>query len=350
MQPLQGYSMDFNKDFSKLKVGTERRTYKGRVIQADADFYCYFVAKPEESLMSNVKKLINILETNRKMMGAEHVNAHITLGSKGGRYQTSTVKPYQVSRVIKNESEKSAIKTRVAEVRGELANWVGTDTITVIADATTEADDSISEYHNMYNKSGKGISIIDSGDKDLNMNQGVHRDSYTKKLIRVTGYGITQYKKVGNVKPKLVGYGDSWFWHQMLMGDPVDGVPGLEKITGELLNEYMPLKKFNPARKDAPCGPAKAVAILSGVKSKVTAARRVFNAYLSYYGLKTKTRMVEQAFLLWMRRDGNVWDCIKYMKECGLQIEPSKEQIVIVNRWAEMMIAIHGKGCVKVKL
>jgi len=334
-------------DFKKLNVSSEPVIYKGRVVQADADFYCYFVADVDQPLAANMKRLINILDTNRKMMGAVYTNAHITLGSKGGRHEMATVKSYQKVRATKAVD---ATKERVKEIRSELANWAGTDTITIIANLITEADDSISQYHTEYNASGKGLSIIDSGDKDLNMNQGVHRDSNSKKLVRVTGYGTTEFKDVGNVKPKLIGYGDSWFWHQMLMGDPVDGIPGLEVCTGEILNEYLPTKKFNPKRKNAACGPAKAVAILSGVKNSNTAALRVFGAYFSYYGVNAEERIIEQAFLLWMRRDGNVWDCVKYLKECGINVTPTQDQQDRVNRWVGLMTAIHGKGCVKVEL
>ena len=76
-------------DFKSLDVRVQEKvvTYKGRVLQADADFYCYFVANLEKSVTSNVKHLLKILEMNRTMVGAEHSNAHITLGSKGGRHE-----------------------------------------------------------------------------------------------------------------------------------------------------------------------------------------------------------------------------------------------------------------------
>lgn len=333
-------------DFNKLDLPKIDKTviYKGRVVQADADFYCYFVANLETSVASNVQHLLKILETNRKMSGAEHLNAHLTLGSKGGRHEMATVKAYQQDR------KDSDIKTRVREIRSEMANWAGSDTITVIANLITEADDSISQYHAEYNASGQGLSIIDSGDKDLNMNQGVHRDSNTKKLIKVEGYGKTEYKEVGNTKPKLIGYGDSWFWHQMLMGDRADDIPGLEKLSGELMNEYVPTKNFNPNRKSAACGEKKAVAVLLGVNSSSVAAKRVLNCYREYYGDSCTERFIEQAFLLWMRRDGNVWDCIQFFRENGLDIMPSEDQIERVNRWATLMTAIHGEGCVKVEL
>lgn len=330
-------------DFEKLDVTItpQVKIYKGRVVQADADFYCYFVAKLDESVHSNLHHLLNILETNRKMIGAEHLNAHITMGSKGGRHEMATVKPYQADR------KDSELKTRVRDIRTELANWAGSDTITVIANVISEADDSISQFHTEYTD---GLSIIDSGDKDLNMNQGVHRDSYSKKLLKVDGYGVTDYREVGNTKPKLVGYGDSWFWHQMLMGDSADDIPGLEKVAPETLNEYIPLKKFNKNRKSAACGEKKAVSILSGVINSREAASRVFDAYSQYYGAQAEERFVEQAFLLWMRRDNNPWDCIKFCKNVGLNVTPTEDQIKRVNDWVGLMVALHGKGCVEAKL
>lgn len=331
-------------DFSKLNVEdniNKTVIYKGRVVQCDADFICYFVANLDAPLANNVKHLLKILDTNRKMMGCEHMNAHITMGSKGGRHEMATIKPYQEDR------KPGETKDRVREIRGELANWAGSDHITVIANFIVEADDSISRYHTAYNKSGCGLSIIDSGDKDLNMNQGVHRDSNTKKLIRVEGYGKVEYKDVGNTKPKLKGYGDSWFFYQMLIGDGADNIPGLEKLSAEHMNEYVPLKKFNPNRKPGLCGEKKAVAILEGVSSSTIAAKRVWACYVGYYGLKAEERFVEQAFLLWMRRDGNMWDCIEFCKECGLEVKPSEDQLKRATNWMQLMTALHGKDCLK---
>ena len=331
-------------DFSKMDTGDnlgKTVIYKGRVVQCDADFYCYFAANLDYPLHNNMKHLLNILETNRKLCGAEHMNAHITMGSKGGRHEMATVKPYQADR---NKADPE-VKERVRELRSELANWWGTDEITVIANVVTEADDSIVSYHTAYNASGLGLSIIDSGDKDLNMAQGTHRDSNSKRLVNVTGYGKTGYKEVGNKEPKLKGYGDSWFWHQMLMGDGTDDIPGLEKVGVDTLNEYKPTKKFNPKRKPGLCGEKTAVRILSQVTDSKTAGNLVLSCYRETYGSKAVERFVEQGFLLWMRRNKNPWDSIDFYKECGLVgVEPTKGQLNKVGNWKQLMIGLHGKG------
>ena len=309
-----------------------RQVVGSRVLQFDADFACYEVADLEQPAIDNFRNLIDFLHMKRVMVGAGHINAFITLGMKSGREQMATVKPYQ-----ENRDPDVPIKVRVRELRHLLANYSSSN-VTVIVGHFFEADDLLCRYQEEMIKAGRiSDSVLMSGDKDLWMVQGHHADPKTGRMWLVNGYGHTEYREVGNVKPKLVGEGTSWFWHQMIMGDKVDNIPGLPKLGNATMDIYLPLKsgKSRPHGSTA-CGEAKAVAILEGVKDDRTAARRVWAAYSTYYGSTAVNRFIEQAYLLWMQRDTNEWDCIKFFAECGIKCSPSIEQQVIVEKFREI--------------
>lgn len=296
----------------------------GRVLQYDADFACYECAWTDKSVSENIHSLKGNIEVKRLMAGAQFVNTHVTVGLKGGRAEMATVRPYQEKR---NEGNLER-RERASVLRNFLVNY-SNETVTPIVNILQEADDSLTQMQEArIVMLGVESSVIMSGDKDLWMSMGYHADPTTGKFYLVDGYNHTEYRDVGNVKPKLVGEGTSWFWHQLLMGDTVDNIAGLETISGKMLNKYLPLKKYNASRKPAQCGEAKAVAVLSGVTNDKEAARRVLEAYTETYNVTAKERLVEQAFLLWMRRTSNPRDCVLFLNESGIkcQFSPTQER------------------------
>jgi hypothetical protein len=169
------------------------------------------------------------------------------------------------------------------------------------------------------------------------MAMGMHMDVRSGEVYTVKGYGQTMYKEVGNTKPKLVGRGTSWFWHQLVLGDKADNIPGLPMLTGRLAERYIPLKKPNPARKDLACGEAKAVAMLKGVTTDREACNRVLEAYNAYYGAHGLERLFEQAFLLWMRRTDDELDVLTFWSEtCALQYKLTKPQMVALSLFTDL--------------
>lgn len=330
--------MDFQalgESASKSEV-TARQTVKGRVLQYDSDFACYEVSDLDEPLSKSFKRLQEHIEVKRGLAGAEFVYAHITLGSKSGREAMATLKPYQ-----DNRDPDAPIKVRVRELRHLLANYTS-DTVFPVFDHNYEADDMMVRHqHARIKTHGWESSVIMSGDKDLWMGQGYHCDPKTGRLYMVKGYGQTSYKEVGNVKPKLVGEGRSWFWHQMIMGDKADNIPGLEKITNRMLDMYLPLKGRKPRKEGSVAsGEAKAVAVLEGVTTDKEAAQRVYQLYWDYYGGSASTRFIEQAYLLWMQRNDNPWDVLDYLHNtCGLKVLPSEEQLRKVAVFKELVCA-----------
>lgn len=314
--------MDFNAigKAAALNESGAKPIVKGRVLQYDADFACYECAFLDDSVQTNYKQLLKHIDVKRQMAGAQFVNVHLTLGMKGGREQIATVKAYQEQR-----DPNVPIKVRVRELRNMLVN-TRTETIKPIINTLQEADDSITQHQTAMIKAGKEqLSVCMSGDKDLWMVQGVHCDPKDGYMWTVNGYGKTDYKDVGNVKPKLVGEGTSWFWHQMLMGDKADNIPGLPKLSGRLANIYVPTKKLNPKRTALACGEAKAVAVLKDVKYDQVAAARVYECYLDHYGQQASEMLWEQGFLLWMRRTNSLFDVTKYFAECGLDFVKESE-------------------------
>lgn len=306
---------------------------KGRVLQADADFFAYEYAFLDESVNENFKRLRKHLEVKRQMAGAEFINVHLTMGLKGGREQMATVKGYQEHRT---DPARDPIKVRVRELRSLLAN-LRTETIFPVVNMTQEADDSLTQCQEIARKEyGNESSVIMSSDKDLWMVNGLHCDPKTGMMYNVDGYGGCSYKDVGNVELKLIGRGTSWFWHQMIMGDGADNIPGLPKLTGRLANLYLPNKKYDPHRKAIACGEAKAVAMLQDVRNDALACFRVLEAYIDYYGVEGKERFFEQAFLLWMRRTENPLDVLDFLTPLGFSYELTQVQLQALKRFEEL--------------
>lgn len=318
--------MDFNAmgTTASKTDSASRSTVTGRVLQDDTDFICYRCANLDKSEAEAFKAVLDNLDNARRMAGAERVNMHLTMGMKGGRVEMATVQPYQEKRNAKKNPE---LAYRVGRLRDMLANHKSSRFIPVV-NIAQEADDSLRQMQfARIQTHGLESSVMRSGDKDLWFAEGLHMDDMGR-FYTVDGYGWTEYREVGNVKPKLIGQGTSWFWHQLVMGDTADHIPGLPQISGRLLNRYIPTKTYNAKRKAASCGEAKAVAMLKGVTTDSEAAARVMEGYQEHYGMILGAEMlVEQAFLLWIRKTTKLAEVIHYLRDCGLNVSFTKAQI-----------------------
>jgi hypothetical protein len=327
---FKGISMDFQKlgkDASKSDHMT-RAAVPNRVLQHDTDFSCYECANLDEPASKAFKRILDKVNMDRVMVGAEHVNMFITLGEKSGREDMATVKVYQEER-----DPNKPIKILVREIRHLLANATELpDNMSVVVGLHHEADDLMCRYQN----SDIENSVIMSGDKDLWMVQGKHADPKSARIWTVDGYGQTAYRDVGNTKPKLIGEGYSWFWHQMIMGDSVDKIPGLPKISNSMLDVYTPLKSGKP-RNDGfgLCGESKAVEVLKGVTTCKEAMKRVYELYWETYRGRAMEMFIEQAYLLWMQRNDNPWDVLYYLTDLGMKVRPTERQIKVVGEFKE---------------
>ena len=132
----------------------------------------------------------------------------------------------------------------------------------------------------------KGIldTVICSRDKDLRQVNGW---VYSWELGKQSRWG-PEFVADGNSfvglskdRRKLEGTGKLWFYGQLLTGDSVDNIPGLEK-----------------------CGPVKAYEILKD-KGMEEAWESVKGAYQERYKAAWKERLEEQGRLLWLIRHIN---------------------------------------------
>lgn len=334
--------MDFNRigEHAAKHDAVSRQEVPDRVLQYDADFACYEVANLDEPPSKNFRALLRKIDTLRRLSGSQWVNAHVTMGEKSGRESMATVKQYQ-----ENRDPDAPIKVRVRALRLLLANMKHSKEFPRIRPAASffrEADDTMCTLQNLrIAELGKQSSIIMSGDKDLWMVQGLHCDPKDGRIWEVAGYGKTEYRDVGNVKLKLVGEGTSWFWHQMIMGDGADNIPGLERLDHAIADQYLPLKT-GKARKDGnmACAEAKAVAILQGVKRDELAFNRVFDAYVAYYGALATERFLEQAYLLWMQRSYDVQDVLIFLNSTtSRRFEFTSEQTIKLRKYTDRVVA-----------
>ena len=302
---------------ASISDSLERAIVTNRVLQHDTDFACYRVAANlDETIQQCVKRVLRIVNARRKQAGAAFVNMHLTVGLKSGRKEMATVEAYQEKRNKKSNPE---VPYRVEQIRASLASKCSGSYKAVVSHLI-EADDNLRMYQiRQIEKHGIASSVMDSGDKDLWFTDGWHMND-SGKFYLVDGFGHTEYREVGNVEPKLVGEGTSWFWHQMIMGDSVDNIPGLPQISNTTLDVYFPLKS-GKKRKDGSgsCGEAKAYKMLKETTSNGQAFGIVCEAYEAYWHDKADWRemLVEQAFLLWIRRTSKLTDVLDFLNENG---------------------------------
>lgn len=155
------------------------------------------------------------------------------------RYDLAKTKPYKGTR----KGEKPwHYENLAAYMKGVL----GADIVTGI-----EADDAMA----IEQVKGNGTTIICSRDKDLRQVPGWF---YSWELGRQPSFGPNYSEDRGTIslhssRKKIVGDGLAFFYSQVLTGDTVDNIPGLDG-----------------------CGPVKAFSILDGADDMLMAVREEF--------------------------------------------------------------------------
>ena len=298
----------------------------GRHLQLDADISCYEAAYIDESLEKNINNLKLNIETARLMAGATMCNMHLTMDKKG-REHIAMVKEYQANR----QNRDPELKARVWELRHFLSTYE-TPTCFPYPWTEQEADDGMAQFQvlRIRNTRRFDLSVIMTTDKDLNMVPGmhIHQNSFVERTHR-GGYGHCDL--LATQSGKLVkGIGTSFFWHQMLMGDGADNIPGLPWLSPGIMNKYFPTKAIRNAKSDKTratlclkrpaglCGAVTAHKLLLGITSDHAAYERVLECYEGWYTEGTfatwrgdiiacspKIMLIEQARLLWMKRTLN---------------------------------------------
>ncbi len=156
--------------------------------------------------------------------------------------------------------------------------YIATSFDTTVANGC-EADDLICIEQT--SRLDKLDTIICTRDKDLRMCEGWH---YGWECGLQPEFGPHYYNKLGEISlvktksgNKLVGGGKAFFFAQLLTGDTVDNIGGLDKT-----------------------GPVKAYKLLNGATSEGEYYNIVKHAYQDYWGELWREKLQEQANLLWI--------------------------------------------------
>jgi 5'-3' exonuclease len=198
-------------------------------LRIDGDLLIYraaFAAKDEEPshAIQCLRCMVNFL-----LKSLDHENYVIYLSSpdKETNYRYAIDAEYKANRLEKPEHYLVVREYLVKHYKTALTSF-------------GEADDAL----------GADVekdTVIVSIDKDLMMIPAFHYNFVTKKLIRATDPGKLRLVKTKHGK-KLEGVGFKWFCAQMLMGDRIDNVKGLEGFGSvaeyKILNEINDLKEL----------------------------------------------------------------------------------------------------------
>ena len=326
---------------------------QGRWLNADADIYAYNCAGNDDTTHEEVVFNLKAMVAGRmQAAGATDYVLHLTGdgSDKGKRHDIACLKQYQVGRIDKPKPKNLAfarqyIKTNMkAEVHYD-----------------QEADDGLAQFQQNFIDVGQiELCVLDSQDKDLRMVLGLHLDPDTDKIVEVKGFDSCWYD---SDKSKTSGWGTSFFWHQLLMGDVADDIPGLPAFGKQLSYTKWPTaplkeqirrvseltmpsgkelteKQYKAARdkvdelratfKGKSAGAKGTYEYLLGVDNDKDAYDLVLAAYESHYGTgdfeftdwrgntysRTANQMMnEQAVLLWMRRKNSILDVLDFFNE-----------------------------------
>lgn len=321
----------------------------GRVVHIDADFLAYQVSAEradgtDQKTFDDMKHNAGVAITTLKLLaGATAVHLHLTPSgsNKGGRYDLAIQREYQGNRIDKP-------KPRYLHIMRDwlYANYPATQW------QNAEADDGMSSAQYAAIAAGKEhLSVIASKDKDLNQVPGLHLDWDAGTIHHADTFGRVVLRETGSGTKKLSGYGQSFFWAQMLTGDTADNIQGLPKVSGAVLNIYKPTastetaqfslghfpenspqwckaKKVLADRKAGACGPVLVAALLDGIVGNREAFNFVKSRYEEYgneFGFvhwKTgeavdwRKVFVSEAQLLWLRRNpDDRMDVARWWKE-----------------------------------
>jgi hypothetical protein len=258
----------------------------GRVLLADGDALAYYCAGSEDTSQAQARLNLNsFLRACRESSGSESVRVLVTgRGSnKGYRYAVARTKPYQGTR-------SSGRRPYNWEFLREVIEGGFNPDFPVEITNGAEADDLFGKYAVILG----WMNVVHlTQDKDMRMLPGLHMDWKERTFCTVEP---DTWELIHNGKT----YGRKWFWLQMLHGDTADNIPGLPKY-------------ITPAGKPALCGEVTAGKLLDGTTCEADARSRVFGLYAAWYGEDWRIHLLEQAVLLWMRRDAEskVLNCMR---------------------------------------
>lgn len=263
----------------------------GRTLFVDGDGLAYYCAGNDDTSAGEAReRLVDKVKGAIRQVGAESATILLTASGshKGHRYAIARVKPYQAQRSgSRRPANWQALRDYMVSAEFPFAVEQSFD---------AEADDLFG-YHAYRNPSQ---TVIYTQDKDMRMLPGMHLDWVSHRLHRVEAVphaSWSYYWQAIDSEFNDKQYGPKWFWLQMLHGDTADNIPGLPKYRTKDAKGNDTLK---------PVGEVTAGKFLEGMDNCHSAS--VAALYENYYGERWLVEMLEQACLLWMRREPNKWD------------------------------------------
>ena len=289
--------------------------FNDRIVLIDADCVAYYGAAGCDELPSRsaFRRIDLRMEQIIDDCGTKNNKSFLT-GRTNFRDDVATLKRYKEGRYSKDGKRTKEQPMWLQECRQYLIdNWGATVSV------YEEADDTISIA--AANLKDKYEVYISSLDKDLRINPVLYHNQASGDITESDYLG-----SIKKVKTKLIGSGGLFFYSQMLMGDSVDSIQGLPKVT-----QYM--KDTYGVPRLGGCGASAAWHVLKDVQTLEEAERRVFRCYASYWDFHTYfdwrsdlivhkagrsitiKQFIEQGRLLWMRtKVGEMW-IPKYLTE-----------------------------------
>ncbi len=255
----------------------------GDVLVYEIGFACEY-GKEEIPSFEYVKEVLD----NRIRQICEEVEATsppvLFLTGKGNFRETLAVtKPYKGTRVAEKPYHYANIKAYLQASYGA----------TLVEGY--EADDALAMAQT-------SKTIICSRDKDLRMVEGWHFSWECGKQPQVGPYKTDRVGKLSVLPKKVMGYGLSFFYFQLLTGDSVDNIPGCKGI-----------------------GPKKAVDLLAHLTDPLEMEQVCWDTYCLKHPEKILQELtdlfMEQAGLLWMITDMEDGELVHWKPTIKLEIK-----------------------------
>lgn len=217
-----------------------------------ADVESERILEPVENALHNVKSLI---QRTCEALESDNLTVYLS-GPTNFREGIATIRPYKGNRDPDHKPKHGpAIKEYLHKKYD------------VVVSEDEEADDVVAYSHYRMWLEDETSTVLVSTDKDLDMIPGLHYN-----FIKEEAYHVTSEQ------------GMKWFYTQLLTGDATDNIPGVPKI-----------------------GKVRAERALKDLRTELELYRTVRALYVQGYEDDADAALLENARLLWMRRQPNQW-------------------------------------------
>jgi len=186
-----------------------------------------YMVRESKGLDSSIICLNNIIHSTLDRMGTDKYKIYLSPENKAENFR------YEVDQEYKANRKDSVKPIFIKELTEHLRNhWNAERTI------GQEADDAL------------GISqgqdtIIASIDKDLLMIPGKHYNLKRQTVYESSDPGELFLMEYEGKKPRLEGFGFKWFCAQMLLGDPIDNIKGIDRYGPKTVHKLLKKSKDN---------------------------------------------------------------------------------------------------------